>query len=131
MSRTRVSTIQNTSGNFSQGVHHIVKGHCGCWVKFNNTGAISADFNCNTVGDNGTGDYTINFSNDFENELYAFAGTHGDGFGGGTSCAFIVPVLANNHLVGSCRVYTKTTSNSGGSAVNFSNHAMIFFYGDI
>jgi len=36
---------------------------CRAWVNFNGTGtpAIRAAFNVSTIGDNGTGDYTVNF----------------------------------------------------------------------
>lgn len=48
------------------------------WVNFNGTGvvAIRDDFNVSTIADNGTGDYTINFSTPMSNANYAFA-THG------------------------------------------------------
>ena len=44
------------------------------WINFNGTGVISIrdDFNIANVVDNGTGDYTINFSTPFTNTNYAF-----------------------------------------------------------
>ena len=134
MSTLRTDTLVNKDNDTdSIDVSDIESGSAKAWVSFTGEGTVTVnnDYNVNNIGDNGTGDYTINFSTNFENDEYAFAGTIGDNYGSGTSCGFIVPVGAANHLVGSCRVYTKTTSNTGGSAVNFANHAMIFFYGDI
>jgi hypothetical protein len=52
------------------------------WVNFDGTTNVGGnctirdDFNVSTVADNGTGDYTINFSTAMANANYAFA-THG------------------------------------------------------
>ena len=47
------------------------------WVNFNGTGtvAINASGNVTSITDNGTGDYTINFTNAFADTNYAFAGS--------------------------------------------------------
>jgi hypothetical protein len=58
--------IQNTSGT--------EKGQFAkAWVNFNGTGtvAIRDDFNVSSITDNGTGDYTVNYSNSFSNSNYA------------------------------------------------------------
>ena len=43
------------------------------WVNFNGTGtvAIRAQFNVTSITDNGTGDYTVNFTTAFANANYA------------------------------------------------------------
>jgi hypothetical protein len=50
--------FQNTSGT-------EVGTLCRAWVNFNGTGtvAIRAQFNVSSITDNGTGDYTVNFTN--------------------------------------------------------------------
>ena len=47
------------------------------WVNFNGTGtvAIRASFNVSSITDNGTGDYTINFTTALEDANYALAGS--------------------------------------------------------
>lgn len=46
---------------------------CRAWVNFNGTGtvAIRASFNVSSITDNGTGDYTVNFTNAFADANYA------------------------------------------------------------
>ncbi len=46
------------------------------WVNFNGTGtvAIRASFNVTSITDNGTGDYTVNFTNAFADTNYIFTG---------------------------------------------------------
>ena len=48
---------------------------CRAWVNFNGTGtvAIRASFNVSSVTDNGTGDYTVNFTNALPDANYAVA----------------------------------------------------------
>lgn len=47
------------------------------WVNFNGTGtiAIRASFNVSSITDNGTGDYTVNFTNAMPNANYSVSGT--------------------------------------------------------
>lgn len=49
--------VQNTSGT-------EIGTFCRAWVNFNGTGtvAIRASFNVSSITDNGTGDYTVNFT---------------------------------------------------------------------
>ncbi|HEY9817826.1 MAG TPA: hypothetical protein V6D20_18785 [Candidatus Obscuribacterales bacterium] len=51
---------------------------CRAWVNFNGTGtvAIRDSFNISSLTDNGTGDYTLNFSNAMANANYAAVAMH-------------------------------------------------------
>jgi len=53
---------------------------CRAWVNFNGTGtvAIRASGNVSSVTDNGTGNYTINFSTDMEDSNYSAPFAAGD-----------------------------------------------------
>ena len=64
MSTLKVTNIQDTAGGHSMSTEGIYNGVAKVWVNFNGTGtvAIRGDYNVNTISDNGTGDYTINFS---------------------------------------------------------------------
>lgn len=46
---------------------------CRAWVNFNGTGtvAIRGSFNVSSITDNGTGDYTVNFTNSMPDTSYA------------------------------------------------------------
>ena len=50
---------------------------CKAWVNFNGTGtvAIRQGYNVSSITDNGTGDYTINFTNAMPDANYGVAGT--------------------------------------------------------
>ena len=53
---------------------------CRAWVNFNGTGtvAIRASGNVSSITDNGTADYTINFTNAMPDANYALAGMSGN-----------------------------------------------------
>lgn len=55
-------------------------GVCRAWVDFNGTGtvAIRASFNVSSITDNGTGDYTVNFTTAMPDANYVMAGSGGD-----------------------------------------------------
>ena len=65
MSTAKFDTLQNVAGTKSVPVSTVVDGSAKAWVNFNGTGtvAIRASFNVSSITDNGTGDYTVNFTN--------------------------------------------------------------------
>lgn len=50
---------------------------CRAWVNFNGTGtvAIRSSFNVSSITDNGTGDYTVNFTTALPDANYSVSGT--------------------------------------------------------
>ena len=83
---TLVDNIQSSTANtpvvFKDGNGTQVGTLCRAWVNFNGTGtvAIRASFNVSSITDNGTGDYTVNFTNAMPDANYAatcLAGTPG------------------------------------------------------
>jgi hypothetical protein len=75
MSTLTVSNISN--GTVSTSSANVIQGSAKAWVNFNGTGtvAIRASYNVSSITDNGTGDYTINFTNAFADVNYAVIGT--------------------------------------------------------
>lgn len=73
MSTIRANTLQNTAGSKSVPVDTVVDGSAKAWVNFNGTGtvAIRAAFNVSSITDNGTGDYTVNFTTALADANYA------------------------------------------------------------
>jgi hypothetical protein len=63
---------------------------CRAWVNFNGTGtvAIRASFNVSSITDNGTGDYTVNFTTAMPDANYAALATTGRAQGGSAIIAF-------------------------------------------
>jgi len=92
MSTLRVDTIQNASGTDSP---INVPGTAKAWVNFNGTGtvAIRASYNVSSITDNGTGDYTVNFTLALADTNYVIIGTAGD-TGNLTSIISSAPVAA-------------------------------------
>jgi hypothetical protein len=56
---------------------------CRAWVNFNGTGtvAIRASFNVSSITDNGTGDYTVNFTTAMSDANYSITGSANPSYG--------------------------------------------------
>jgi hypothetical protein len=61
----------STAGSIA--TNYVVEGSAKTWVNFNGTGTIATrtSFNVSSLTDNGTGDYTVTFSNAFSDESSA------------------------------------------------------------
>ena len=68
-STTSPPTINNSAGT-------AIGTFCRAWVNFNGTGtpAARASFNVTSITDNGTGDYTVNFTTAMSDANYALVG---------------------------------------------------------
>jgi hypothetical protein len=84
---------------------------CRAWVNFNGTGtvAIRASGNVTSITDNGTGDYTLNFTTAMADANYAASGGCGDD--GATNDRVLNPVFNNTPTTSALR--TRTTSSNG------------------
>lgn len=67
------SSTANTPPTFKDGNGTQVGTLCRAWVNFNGTGtvAIRGSFNVSSITDNGTGDYTANFTNALPDANYS------------------------------------------------------------
>jgi hypothetical protein len=76
MSTLRLTTISNQTGSASVPSDTVISGSAKAWVNFNGTGtvAIRASFNVSSITDNGTGDYTVNFTVAMADANYAVGG---------------------------------------------------------
>jgi len=84
MSELNCTTIGNQDGSLTVPSETVVAGSAKAWVNFNGTGtvAIRDSFNVSSITDNGTGDYTANFTNALANANYCpveSSGTSGMG----------------------------------------------------
>lgn len=70
VSGTTTLTLPATTGTV---LNDATVGVCRAWVNFNGTGtpAIRASFNVTNITDNGTGDYTVNFTTAMPDANYA------------------------------------------------------------
>lgn len=85
MSSLQVDNIQSYNANppvikSSSGAE--VGTFCRAWVNFNGTGtvAIRASFNVSSITDNGTGDYTVNFTTAMVDANYSAVASGGGNF---------------------------------------------------
>jgi len=86
---------------------------CRAWVNFNGTGtpAIRASGNVSSITDNGTGDYTINFTNAMPDANYAItATTNGDGDG------YVTPYTI--YSASSCQIRTRKSTALLDATIN-------------
>jgi len=102
----------DSSGNFkfNSGFGSVGTAYgCRAWVNFNGTGtvAIRASGNVSSITDNGTGDYTVNFTNAMPDTNYVITGsariqdsTASDGAMFGTTRQNV----ANTYMTNACRV---------------------------
>ena len=93
MSTLRTNTLSNAAGSASVPVDTVISGSAKARVNFNGTfgsspftianGGIRAAFNVSSITDNGTGDYTVNFTTAMVDANYAFTTSFG-----GTNSSF-------------------------------------------
>ena len=113
-------TIQDSAGT-------QIGTFCRAWVNFNGTGtvAIRASFNVSSITDNGTGDYTVNFTTAMPDANYAAAGfgwNSGNNainvkFGGAGAIANTVNPSAAGSVRAVCSVNYGESSNGDASIV--------------
>ena len=104
----------DASGNlqFNSGYGSVATAYgCRAWVNFNGTSTVSirASGNVTSITDNGTGDYTVNFTTALADANYAVAG-EGGGTAGQASIVLADQVVART--TGAFRVYSITTAGS-------------------
>lgn len=109
------TTTEDASGNlaFNSGYGSAAVAYgCRAWVNFNGTGtvAIRASGNVSSITDNGTGDYTVNFTTALADANYsAILATNR--FSDGTCYD---PMLVDGTMAaGSCRLNTRQSSSWG------------------
>lgn len=74
MSTIKATTLSNLAGSKTVPTDTVVDGSAKAWVNFNGTGtvAIRRAFNVSSITDNGTGDYTVNFTNAMVDANFAY-----------------------------------------------------------
>ena len=112
----------DTSGNFlfNSGYGSVATAYgCRAWVNFNGTtspGTIRGSGNVTSVTKNGTGDYTINFTNSLPDTNYAVTGTVYRSFTNSTRTGSVNPIT---YATGSLRIGTSQTDSASGSYYDY------------
>jgi hypothetical protein len=75
-----LTTTTISDGTNSTSATNPIRGSARAWVSFNGTGtiAINSSFNVSSLTDNGTGDYTINFTTAMPSATFVAVTTGGD-----------------------------------------------------
>jgi len=99
---------------------------CKAWVNFNGTStvAIRASYNVSSITDNGTGDYTVNFTTAMPDANYSFAGMAQYDTTGGGDRRIGVSRTASAIASGSARI---NTLDGSGSNADFLVVAFVVF----
>jgi hypothetical protein len=118
--RLVVTTLNDDTGVLAtqNGMTGIAK----AWVNFNGTGtvAIRDSFNVSSVTDNGTGDYTINFTTAMPNTNYCTTfGARNNNDGEGLCATLFGDILTTSVR---CRWYNSSFSPSDNSTCNAAIH---------
>ena len=115
MSTIKTTTLSNVAGTSSVPVDTVINGSAKAWVNFNGTGtvAIRASFNVSSITDNGTGNYTVNFTT-------ALADTNGaanvSGAAGTSPTGLRAYGLSSTLSSSSVTVFSAYISSTGGSS---------------
>lgn len=101
------------------------------WVNFNGKGVITIrdSYNVSGITDNGTGDYTVNFAENFLNQNYSVCGSAGPNDGSNNSRAGII--APTTYGVSSFRFLTARNGDNGADGILFDYEFvnLVFFGG--
>ena len=111
MSTIKTETL-STPSNATVPVDTVVNGTAKAWVNFNGIGtvAIRRAFNVSSITDNGTGDYTVNFTTAMSDGNYATI-ISGDAYNTYTSIGY-ADVGSNHQNVAFTRFRTLTSTSA-------------------
>ena len=102
-SELRVNTLKDASGNNSIATSFVAGGSAKVWINFNGTSTVATVDSLNVSGltDNGTGNYTVSYSNNMQSAGYALGNSGGDS-GGVFECwlgsTYGLPTTSNTGL---------------------------------
>ena len=127
MSTLKVNTIQTTSGGSSSTPEQIEQGRAKVWASINGTGTPSFNdsFNCTSVVDEDTGDYTVNFSITMANANYSIVGMSENWEGTNTDSFTTISERKGHRAVGSFRFRCMRMRFDTGGAPTFKDAPFI------
>lgn len=117
----KVGGFNGSNFQFNSGYGSVATAYgCRAWVNFNGTGtvAIRASGNVSSITDNGTGDYTVNFTNAMPNVNYCAVGTVGDD---STVVTSVRVTSFNTYATGSVRMRTLNNNTDDAQDVALAN----------
>lgn len=124
MSTIKTTTLSNVAGTASVPVDTVINGSAKAWVNFNGTGtvAIRASFNVSSITDNGTGNYTVNFTTALADANYSVCNSQ---YGYDFPSSIVANNLAIQSLTtGSFRLFSTGITNAAVDVDQI--HAAVF-----
>jgi len=112
LSTIKATTLSNLAGSKTVPTDTVVDGSAKAWVNFNGTGtvAIRRAFNVSSITDNGTGDYTVNFTNAMVDANYGVVTTtEGDSV---PDRRYIAPLKFNGRSVSSVGLWVSASATN-------------------
>jgi len=124
LSTAKLTTLADSAGANTSTPAEIASGRAKAWVNFDGTGtvAIRASYNVSSITDNGTGDYTVNFTTAMADANYVMSGMQGTNSG---ASATTTGIAQANPTTSSIRFNTIRTDTSATIDLLFV-HAAIF-----
>ena len=106
MSTLKVNTIQDASGSNSSTPGEIANGRAKAWGNMSGAGTpgLRDSYNCSSLTDNATGDFTINFTNAITDNDYSFIATAENWEGNNDDSYCGLSVYHGSYAVGSIRI---------------------------
>jgi len=128
MSTLKVNTIQNTSAAHSSTPEQIEQGRAKAWINFDGTGtvAIQDNFNVSSITDNGTGNYTITYTNAMSDANYSAVLSYNIQSVNDRVCG----TDSSNYLTTSMRVTIEDATQAYGNGRADCNRICVAIFGD-
>ena len=129
MSTVKAANLQNTGSGaptFKNSSGTEIGTLCRAWVSFDGTGtvAIRDDFNVSSITDNGTGDYTVTFSNAMPDRNYCICASRGQN--GNTNPSYVMTVRETFSPPSTSSFTFTTNGATGGSADSTGVYTAVF-----
>ena len=116
MSTIKADTLSTLDGTKSITTDRVTQGVARAWVNFNGTGtvAIRASYNVSSITDNGTGQYTVNFTAAMPDANYSVVSSSASGTLAANST---YPLQAETYNTTSVQVVTRYNGASVTAAI--------------
>jgi hypothetical protein len=127
MSTAKFDTLSNLAGSQTVPVSTVAQGSAKAWVNFNGTGTVTirASFNVSSITDNGTGNYTVNFTTAMPDANYS--ATLGAGLTSSGGSDFNYGVLDATTPRTTTAVRLCYLTNNGGTFADTANYDVAIF----
>ena len=128
MSTIRVDNFGPSAGGTTYSARGIAK----AWVNWtSHPTTVNDSLNVSSLTDNATGDFDVNYTNDFNTANYSTSGNQAFNTNISMYIYMVQPRNSGTVLVGSCGVYTKYTGDGGGSGIGDYYFNCLTAHGDL